>query len=544
MRENSGILTDKNGIEMKTGDIVKIENAYFKNDNGFYYIENTPGDLSWCGNEYSLHKICKNGKLSTASNHIAFWPLAAFCNDRAKNYAAREHNKQFATIEIIDDIDNADIIAVFDKQAADQAENAKTYSYRFGENSEVTTKTQAISDFYKSIADRLRAEKETPATETPADLICEPELVASVVYDFGTTDNEPEPENENDNTEQLTFTFDNEPETDPEPETETTAAVDPEPEPEPEPETQTTARKYYDISEETARRGHESVHMSDYKAGSATAEYTASVDEVYEIAERQKAKVSKYYHEKIDALADKYARRLAQWTNDYNRNSASCPSWFICGPANYPVKKHERQMSRERTLWNEYDDIKGIIDKIKAVGTGPIDLADPNAREMLTERLEKLQKELEDSKIINSYWRKNKTLVGCPVVNQEKAEAETKAIQEYIEKHPWITAPVPAYDLTSLRDKIKRTTERLEELDHRQQTPTAQSEYNGFTVIENNDIMRLQIIFPGKPDEATRNILKSNGFKWAPSQSAWQRQLTENSRRALDRIINELQKAE
>jgi hypothetical protein len=508
MRENSGILTDKNGIEMKTGDIVKIENAYFKNDNGFYYIENTPGDLSWCGNEYSLHKICKNGKLSTASNHIAFWPLAAFCNDRAKNYAAREHNKQYATIEIIYSIDNTAVIEAIEERAKAAAENAKTYSYRFGENAEVTTKTEAIANYYQAIADKMKAEKATEP-ETPADLICEPELVASVVYDFGVSDID--------------------------------EAETPAPEPEKEPETPAAVKKYYDISEETARRGHESVHMSDYKPGSATAEYTASVDEVYEIAERQKAKVSRYYHEKIDALADKYARRLAQWTNDYNRNSASCPSWFVCGPANYPVKKHERQMSRERTLWNEYDDIKGIIDKIKAVGTGPIDLADPNAREMLTERLEKLQKELEDSKIINSYWRKNKTLVGCPVVNQEKAEAETKAIQEYIEKHPWITAPVPAYDLTSLRDKIKRTTERLEELDHRQQTPTAQSEYDGFTVIENNDIMRLQIIFPGKPDEATRNILKSNGFKWAPSQSAWQRQLTENSRRALDRIISELQ---
>ena len=526
--KNQNILTDKNGIEMKTGDIVKIENAYFKNDNGYYYIANTPGDPAWCGSDYSLHKICKNGKVSTAKYNIAFWPLSACCNDKSKNAAAHEHNRQFATIEIVSGIDTAGVISEFQREADIQTENANTYSLRFGETAETTCKTEAIAAFYQSVADRLRAEANTAASEpeeepeaienedqgtfdfvavadkepdAPADLICEPELIASVVYDFGVSDIDG-------------------PETAPEPE---------------------TARKYYDISEETARRGHEAIHMSDYKPGHATSEYQSAVDYCYQIAERQKKKVSSFYHEKIDALADNYAKRLAQWTNEYNKNHASCPSWFICGPANYPVKKHERQMSRERSLWAEYDEIKGIIEKIKSVGTGAVDLTDPNAKEMLTERLEKLQKNLENSKEINSYWRKHKTLVGFPGMDPEQAEKKTKSIEEMLQRHPWLTSPVPAYELTSLRDKIKRTSERLEELTRRQETPSSESEYDGFKVIENNDAMRLQIIFPDKPDEATRTILKSNGFKWAPSQNAWQRQLTDNSRRALRNIIKELQ---
>jgi hypothetical protein len=52
--------------------------------------------------------------------------------------------------------------------------------------------------------------------------------------------------------------------------------------------------------------------------------------------------------------------------------------------------------------------------------------------------------------------------------------------------------------------------------------------------------MRLQLLFDGKPDEKTRSVLKSNGFKWAPSQNAWQRQLTENAKYSLQRIIKEL----
>ena len=33
------------------------------------------------------------------------------------------------------------------------------------------------------------------------------------------------------------------------------------------------------------------------------------------------------------------------------------------------MKKHEKQMSREDTLWKEYDEIKAILNKIEAVGT-------------------------------------------------------------------------------------------------------------------------------------------------------------------------------
>jgi len=44
---------------------------------------------------------------------------------------------------------------------------------------------------------------------------------------------------------------------------------------------------------------------------------------------------------------------------------------------------------------------------------------------------------------------------------------------------------------------------------------------------------RLQIIFPGKPSDEARALLKANGFKWSPRFSAWQRQLTQNAENAL-----------
>ena len=44
----------------------------------------------------------------------------------------------------------------------------------------------------------------------------------------------------------------------------------------------------------------------------------------------------------------------------------------------------------------------------------------------------------------------------------------------------------------------------------------------------NREENRVQIIFDGKPDADVRAALKQNSFRWAPSQGAWQRMLTQN----------------
>lgn len=96
---------------------------------------------------------------------------------------------------------------------------------------------------------------------------------------------------------------------------------------------------YYPINENLARASHDMRSMSTYPDGYATREYRASVDKAAALVEEKKQKVSPYYHEKLDALLDSYARRLAQWTDDHNRNGASCPSVLVCGAGNFPVRK-------------------------------------------------------------------------------------------------------------------------------------------------------------------------------------------------------------
>ena len=71
----------------------------------------------------------------------------------------------------------------------------------------------------------------------------------------------------------------------------------------------------------------------------------------------------------------------------------------------------------------------------------------------------------------------------------------------------------------------------------RQEEPAPEGwEFEGGKVVVNSELNRLQIVFDDKPNEELREDLKAEGFRWAPSQGAWQRQLTDNAFRAARRI--------
>lgn len=299
--------------------------------------------------------------------------------------------------------------------------------------------------------------------------------------------------------------------------------------------------KYYKIDENMARLAHEMMSMRDYPENQTTNEYRSTVDAAAALVEQQKKKVSPYYHDKLDALLDSYARKLAAWTNDYNRNGVSCPSVMICGPANFPTRKKERQNARESALWEERKKIDHILDKMRSIGTGRVDLADPNAKDILSDQLERVQKSLERAKALNAYWRKHKTFVGFEGLTEEAAKKMDADFADLQKRAPYVTKPYPDYELTSLRTKAKRIQSRLDELTKlqaKQNEPDQETEFSGGTIIRNAAANRLQIIFDDIPAPDIRQSLKSHGFRWSPKSQTWQRQLTKNAEYDACRILN------
>ena len=290
---------------------------------------------------------------------------------------------------------------------------------------------------------------------------------------------------------------------------------------------------YYTINESAARRANDMNSFSDYKPGSATAEYRQMVDKAVEIGERQKKRVDPMYHEKIDSLVDTYARKLAENMNSSFSIEARVPSILIAGGSNFPVRKKEKQnAARDRNMedWNE---IQGLLDKIRSTGMGGISADDPQAIQKLEAKLEKLQAAQDTMKAVNAYYRKHKTLDGCPNLSAERIEAMKGEMssQWHIEDKPY-----PSWALSNNNAEIRRIKGRIAELTKKQETAYAGWEFDGGTVEANKEDNRLQIYFEEKPDEKTRETLKENGFRWSPKAGAWQRQLNDNAIYAADRL--------
>lgn len=291
---------------------------------------------------------------------------------------------------------------------------------------------------------------------------------------------------------------------------------------------------YHTINEEAARRANDMNSFRDYKAGSATAEYRRMVDAATELAERQKQRVDPMYHEKIDRLLEIYCRKLAENMNARYSIEARCPSILISGGGNFPVRKKERQnAARDRNL-EEWNYIQGLLDKIRSVGTGGISSDDPQAVEKLEAKLAALEKHQELMKAANVAIRMKDPTEG------DAKLAELGYTPEDIAKlrEPDFCGRIgyPAYLLQNNNANIRRIRGRIEELKKRTENTPEGWEFDGGRVVVNTTENRLQIIFDGKPDADIRTELKGEGFRWAPSQGTWQRQLTDNAMRAARRL--------
>ena len=301
----------------------------------------------------------------------------------------------------------------------------------------------------------------------------------------------------------------------------------------PQPEQAAPAAPYYTINEAAAKRAKDANSFSDYKQGSATAEYRHYVDEAVQLAERQKRRVDPMYHEKIDSLLDTYARKLAANMNKGYEIDARVPSILIAGGSNFPTRKKEKQNAARDSNYREWQDIQGLLDKIRSTGMGGISADDPQAVQKLEKKLESLEKSQETMKAVNAYYRKHKTLDGCPHLPPEQLE---KLKADMASSWHLGDKPFATWALSNNSAEIRRVKDRIKSLSQQKEIGFVGWEFDGGKVEANTEVNRLQIFFEDKPDEATREALKSNGFRWSPKAGAWQRQLTSNAYYAADYV--------
>ena len=229
----------------------------------------------------------------------------------------------------------------------------------------------------------------------------------------------------------------------------------------------------------------------------------------------------------------------------------------VAGASNYPAermnKRMDNRMSRQQE-WSEKMDkfvsntSKGLIALtpsetiIEEYRTGKNSTAiasdDPLASYKLSAKLEFLEDKQKRMKAANAHYRKHKTMRGYANLSDEVADRLDERIKG---DYSWCQAPYPPYELQNNNANIKTVRERLARLtSHREEQRISGYAFDGGKVVANYDIDRLQVFFDEKPDSDTRAEMKSNGFRWAPSEEAWQRQLTANALYAAKKLFKEV----
>ena len=258
------------------------------------------------------------------------------------------------------------------------------------------------------------------------------------------------------------------------------------------------------------------------------------------------------YEQKIEARKERY-RALAEKSraraNELITRASSMASIIPFGQpilvGHHSEGRDRRYRARIGQAMSKGSDLLKKADyyarRAESTNNGTISADDPDATEKLRERIETLKTVQERMKAANLAIRKHKN------DGPEAQQAALEAVGFTSEQAAALLEPDFAgrlgfapYELTNNNATLKRLEARLKVLEKAQGLEDRTTEYAWGSVRENKEVNRIQFLFNGKPDERTRKLMKANGFRWSPSETAWQRQWTANAVYAARDIIERI----
>lgn len=307
-----------------------------------------------------------------------------------------------------------------------------------------------------------------------------------------------------------------------------------------------TARTMRDLGERARRE------LDD-----AAASCTAMLDRV------QRALIAAELDDWRQGTAEDLVARYARFWTAWQVAGSQVANWMITGPANFPVARNNKRLATEDRRYAELRAFtqeaparevkrarRAKLAAIGAQGNTAIELADVRQRIAARERRQAMMR------AANAAIRK-----GRFTGKEGEGEALAKALaaqgfplgaatcQAMLEPDWSGRRGFASFQLSNNNAEIARLKLRLVELEAKAQRMAA-AEAEGATpaarmigeveLREDTADDRLRLIFPGKPSDAARALLKGRGFRWSPSNGAWQRQLTNAAREAAEGILRQL----
>ncbi len=250
--------------------------------------------------------------------------------------------------------------------------------------------------------------------------------------------------------------------------------------------------------------------------------------------------------ERVGPAFEEYRSQYVNRYRELLRRRSLLVSWAITGPSNFPVRR-----ARKRS--DAYHDAQGrfiewekkarsrAVESVRPTPPRGISSDRADATDALAEQIEAAQARQQLMKDANAIVR-GKAGFG------EKIESlrllgigDRHAHILATPRTEWPTGHVgfESWELSNNQANIRRMQARIGTIEQERSRPVADAvAFDGGTIEENREENRLQIMFDAKPEADVRATLKANGFRWAPSQGAWQRQLNNGARAAAARALS------
>ncbi|MFD1140822.1 hypothetical protein ACFQ4C_06870 [Larkinella insperata] len=244
--------------------------------------------------------------------------------------------------------------------------------------------------------------------------------------------------------------------------------------------------------------------------------------------------------EAVPAEIERYSQNYRKYFTNWLSAKSRCISSFITGPANFPVRRAEKANKSEKARYDEFEQwrekaLTAIRLKLSKIGVEQLTELQ-QAEKNLAVRMANQELMVKINKAYRSYQKNPASLDN----NTELTESDKRTIREFVPAYSWQKGPFESYQMSNNNQEIARLKKRVEELQAKEfkaeSLEPIDYPFEGGTIRLNFQLDRLQLLYSEKPNYETIKTLKSYGFKWSPSNMAWQRQLTNNAKWVASRI--------
>lgn len=245
------------------------------------------------------------------------------------------------------------------------------------------------------------------------------------------------------------------------------------------------------------------------------------------------------YEQRQEARRQRYLDRAEKATGEADNHRARSDTLAHAMNGQPVLIGHHSEKRHRRDIGKMWDGMRRSVEatekaehyerKAAGVGKAGISSDDPEAVVKLRARIEKLERDQADMVAVNKLVRK-KDRAGLATIGYDESTIAGFFTPDFMGRTGF-----PGYALTNNSGNIRRLKKRLEQLKQASERETVEHEpVDGVRLVENAEINRVQLIFDGKPPAEVRQQLKRRGFRWSPSEGAWQRHLTSGTWQAQD----------